>query len=127
MPVNLAWSDFLSTTFTFSTIFAGMFFVASCGSSRKKVFPSMVILLIVSPLAVTVPSAETSTPGSFFRRSSSMSLSEILNNEALYSMVSFFMMIGLPTADTLAASRTSISSFILIVPRLMVLSTVSSC
>ena len=126
IPVNFAWSDFFSTTFTFSTSFAGMFFEASCGSSRKKVFPSMVIFLIVSPLAVMEPSDPTSTPGSFFRSCSSISLSDVLKEEAVYSIVSFFTMIGLPTAETLAASRTLTSSAILMVPRSIFFSTTIS-
>ena len=126
IPVKRAWSDFFSTTFTFSTSFAGIFLEASCGSSRKNVFPSMVIFLIVSPLAVIEPSVPTSTPGNFLRSCSSMSLSEVLKEDAVYSIVSFFTMIGLPTADTLAASRTFTSSFMEMVPRLMFLSTVIS-
>ena len=117
IPVNIAWSDFFSTTFTFSIILAGIFFDASCGSSRKNVFPSIVIFLIVSPLAVIEPSDPTSTPGSFFRSCSSMSFSEVLKEEALYSTVSLLIMIGLPTSVTLAASRTSASSAILMTPR----------
>ena len=117
MPVNIAWSDFFSTTFTFSTILAGMFLVAREGSSRKKVLPSMVIFLISSPLAVTLPSESTSTPGSFLSSCSSISLSVVLKDEALYSMVSFFTVIGFPTADTLAASSTWLSCSILTLPR----------
>ena len=119
MPVNSACSDFFLTTFIFSTIFAGRFWVAICGSSRKNVFPPIVILEMLSPLAVTVPSSETSIPGSFLRRSISMSFSVVLNDDALYSTVSFLMMIGLPTADTLAASSVCLSSSIFKVPRSM--------
>ena len=126
IPVNIAWSDFFSTTFTFSISFAGMFLDASCGSSRKNVFPSIVIFLMVSPFAVIDPSASTSTPGSFLRSSSSMSLSEVLNEDAVYSIVSFFTMIGFPTADTLAASRTSTSSVIFTSPRSTSFSTFTS-
>ena len=118
MPVNWAWSDFFWTTFTLSTILAGIFLEANCGSSRKNVLPSIVILLIVCPFAVTEPSEPTSTPGSFLSKSSSMSLSVVLNEVALYSIVSFLMTIGLPVAETLAASRTCLSGSIFITPRL---------
>ena len=117
MPVNSACSDFFWTTFSFSIIFAGRFLDASWGSSKKKVLPSMVILEMVSPFAVTVPSSATSTPGSFFRRSSSMSVSVVLKDDAVYSIVSFLMMIGLPVAVTFAALRTSTSGSIFRVPR----------
>ncbi len=126
MPVNIAWSDFFSTTFTFWIIFAGMFFDASDGSSRKNVLPSMVIFEIVCPLAVIEPSSETSTPGSFLRSSSSMSLSEVLNEEALYSMVSFFTTIGFPTAVTCAASSISMSAAIFTSPKSTLFSTTMS-
>ena len=117
MPVNSACSDFFLTTFTFSTSFAGMLLEASWGSSRKNVLPSMVILVMVSPLEVMEPSSATSMPGSFFSRSTSMLSSLILKEEALYSTVSFLMTMGLPTAETEAASRTSWSSSILMTPR----------
>ena len=117
MPVNSACSDFLRTTLIFSIILAGRFWVAIWGSSRKKVFPPIVILEMDSPLEVTVPSSLTSMPGSFFKRSMSMSLSVVLNEDALYSTVSFFMVIGLPVAETLAASRVCLSSSILMLPR----------
>ena len=126
MPVNIAWSDFFSTTFTFWIIFAGIFFDASDGSSRKNVLPSIVIFDMVWPFAVIDPSSETSTPGSFLRSSSSISLSEVLNEEALYSIVSFFTTIGFPTAVTFAASRTSISSDIFTSPKSTVLSITTS-
>ena len=119
MPVNSACSDFFFTTFTFSIIFAGRFCAAICGSSRKKVLPSMVILVMVSPFAVMEPLSSTSMPGSFLRRLISMSVSVVLKEEALYSTVSFLMMIGLPVAVTWAASRTFWSSSILMVPRSM--------
>ncbi|CDC65783.1 unknown [Bacteroides sp. CAG:770] len=77
----------------------------------------MVIFEIVWPFAVTLPSVLTSTPGSFFRRSSSMSLSVVLKEEAVYSMVSFFMIIGFPAAVTLAALRTLLSGSIFTMPR----------
>ena len=117
MPVNSACSDFFFTTFTFSIIFAGRFWEASCGSSRKKVLPSMVIFVMVSPFAVMLPLSSTSMPGSFFNKLMSMSVSVVLNEEALYSTVSFLMMMGLPVAETEAASRISWSTSILITPR----------
>ena len=46
-----------------------------------------------------------------------MSVSVVLKEEALYSTVSFLMMIGLPVAETDAASRTCWSSSIRMVPR----------
>ena len=78
MPVNCACSDFLSTTLTFSTIFAGMFLVARLGSSRKNSLPSIITLLMVFPFAVMLPLSSISTPGSFFISSSSISVSCIL-------------------------------------------------
>ena len=117
MPVNSACSDFFFTTFTFSIIFAGRFWEASWGSSRKKVLPSMVIFVMVSPFAVMEPLSSTSMPGSFLRRLMSMSVSVVLNEEALYSTVSFLMIMGLPVAVTEAASRTRWSSSIFTTPR----------
>ena len=117
MPVNSACSLFFFTTFTFSMSLAGIFCEASCGSSRKKVFPPMVILEMVSPLEVMVPSSDTSMPGSFFSRSTSMLSSLILKDDALYSTVSFLMTTGLPTALTEAASNTCWSCSSLTTPR----------
>ena len=93
----------------------------------KNVFPSTMIFVIDSPLAVMDPSELTSTPGSFLRRSSSISLSDVLKEDAVYSMVSFFTTIGFPTAETLAASRVSTSSFSLITPTFTSFSTTISC
>ena len=104
IPVNSACSDFFWMILSLLIILAGMFLEASWGSSRKKVLPSMVIFEMVSPLAVMEPSSETSTPGSFLSRSSSTSLSVVLNEVALYSTVSFFIITGLPMAATVAAS-----------------------
>ena len=77
----------------------------------------MVILVMVSPFTVTLPSEPTSTPGSFLSRFSSISFSVVLNEEALYSMVSFLTMIGLPAAVTLAASSCCTSESIFTSPR----------
>ena len=117
IPVNSACSDFFSRTLTLLMILAGMFLDASCGSSRKNVLPSMVIFDMVSPLAVMLPSESTSTPGSFFSKSSSMSLSVVLNEEAEYSIVSFLITTGLATAVTTAPSSRLGSSSILNFPR----------
>ena len=117
IPVNWACSDFFSSTFIFSIILAGRFFVANCGSSRKKVLPSIVILLIVLPFAVIEPSLATSIPGNFFRSVSNISPSVTLNEDALYSMVSFLTMIGLARAETVMDESVLTSSFILILPK----------
>ena len=121
MPVNCDSSDFSWIILRRLTIFAGMFLEASWGSSRKKSLPSILIFDMVSPFAVMLPSSETSTPGSFLSRSSSMSLSVVLNDEAVYSTVSFFTITGFPTADTDAASSTVASSDSFMVPRSRVL------
>ena len=123
MPVNSACSLFLFMTFSLLIILAGMFFEASWGSSRKKVLPSIVILVMDSPFTVMEPSSPTSTPGSFLRRSSSMSFSVVLKELALYSRVSFFTTMGLPTADTLAASSICLSGSMFTLPRLTSAST----
>ena len=111
IPVNSACSDFFSMTFIFLMYLAGIFFVASLGSFRKNVFPPIVILLTFSPLTRTLPSSSTSTPGSFFSKSSSKSLSVIRYEPALYSTVSFLMTILFPAADIVAASRASFDGF----------------
>ena len=110
MPVNCACSDFLSTTLSLSTIFAGIFLVARLGSSRKNSFPSIIILVMVLPFAVMLPSESTSTPGSFLISSSSISVSEILNDDALYSMVSFLITIWFALPVTITASSIWLSS-----------------
>ena len=117
MPVNSACSDFFSTTFTFLTYLARMLRVATVGSFRKKVLPSMVMRLTSSPLTVTLPLSSTSTPGSFLSRSSSRSFSPIRCEAALYSMVSCLNSTALPAAETRAASSVCTSACIAIWPR----------
>ena len=55
-----------------------------------------------------------------------MSLSVVLKDDALYSTVSFFIIIGLPVAVTLAASSSLVSGDISTSPRLMASFTVIS-
>ena len=117
IPDPAASSLVLSMTLILSTIFAGRFFRAAVGSLKKNVFPPTVILSIFSPFRVTVPSSDTSIPGIFFIKSSSIAFSPTLNDDALNSMVSFFTVTGLPIADMEAASRNSAFSSILIIPR----------
>ena len=107
----------LSETMIFSTIFAGRLFKAAVGSLKKNVLPPTVILSIFSPFSITVPSAPTSMPGIFLSRSSSMAFSPTVKAAALNSMVSFFTIIGLPTADMDAASIYSGFSSRRIIPR----------
>ncbi len=102
-PVICAWSLNLSYTCTLSIASAGKFFVAILGSLPKNSFPSTKTFCTFSPCAFTVPSFSTFTPGSFFKRSSTLALGWVLKEPALYCIVS-------PTNVTGGASITTSSS-----------------
>ena len=77
-PVKRARSDFRSTTCSFSMMSTGRFLVATLGSSEKNSLPSTNILVISFPAWVIFPSLSTSTPGSFFNKSSTTELGCVL-------------------------------------------------
>ena len=116
-PEKDAASFSLSITLILSTILAGRLLSAAVGSLKKKVLPPTVIFSTFSPLTVTLPSLPISMPGIFLSRSARTSFSPTLNDEALYMIVSCLIIMALPAADTLAASRYSGFSSILIIPR----------
>ena len=60
---------------------------------------------MVSPLNFTLPSAVISIPGIRCSRSFSMALDPTLKEVALNSIVSFLMVIGLPTSVIVADCR----------------------
>ena len=85
---------FLKTS-TLPTAFAGRFWVASLESPSKKSLPSTVILVISLPSTSIVPSSVTSIPGRFFKTSPSFFSEPVLNESALYTMVSPLMVTGI--------------------------------
>ena len=103
-PENSAWSLFLSKTCTFLMAPAGMFWVAILGSLLKNFLPFTNICFTCSPCAFTLPSLSTSTPGSFFNKSSPVALGCTLNAAASNSVVSFLKVTALRCPVTTAAS-----------------------
>ncbi len=85
-------------------------------SLKKKVRPPTVILLMASPLNLTEPLSVISMPGMRFSRSLSMAFVPTRKEEALNSIVSCLITMGLPTSVTFAAFRNCSSSFSFIVP-----------
>ncbi|TAD84165.1 MAG: hypothetical protein EAY75_13565 [Bacteroidetes bacterium] len=102
-PVKSLLSVFLSNTCTLFTISACRFRLASLGSLVKNSLPSTSMRFTSCPLVLMVPSALTSTPGSFFSKSSTTALGLFTLNElALYSMVSPFITMGAAVTTTSA-------------------------
>ncbi len=116
-PVSCAWSLSLSYTCTLSIASAGKFFVAILGSLPKNSLPSTNTFCTFSPCAFTVPSLSTFTPGSFFKRSSTLALGCVLNEPALYCTVSPIRVTGGASAFTTTSSRIFALSSIAMVPR----------
>ena len=116
MPVTRFCSDSLSITRILSTMEAGRLLSAIDWSSKKKVRPPTVMRLTSSPLTLTLPSSPMSIPGIRTSRSLSMAFAPTWKEEALYSMVSFLMMMGLPTSVMVAARMNSSSICSLTVP-----------
>ena len=94
MPVNSAWSLFLSYTCTSFTASALKFFIAIPGSSPKNSSPSTNTFFTVSPMAVILPLLSTCIPGSFFNSSSTLALALTLKLSAVKMVVSPLIRIG---------------------------------
>ena len=96
MPVNSAWSLFLSYTCTSFTASALRFLTAIPGSSPKNSSPSTNTFCTCSPMAFILPSLSTCMPGSFFSNSSTLALALTLKLSAVYETVSPLIFIGDP-------------------------------
>ena len=116
-PVNWAWSLSLSYTWTLSTASAGRFLVAIFGSLPKNSFPSTKTFCTFSPWAFTVPSFSTFTPGNFFKRSSTFAFGCVLNEPALYWIVSPTRVTGGASDITTTSLNTLLRSYINTFPR----------
>ncbi len=117
-PAKASASVLVSVTCTFSIISLVRFRVVIVGSSPKNGFPFTRILFTSFPFTVICPSASTSTPGSFFNKSSTVASFFVLNDFTLNSKVSFLIVMGALDFNT-TSSRVLALVFITIVPKLI--------